>query len=31
VLSGLGADDHVLRGPACALGSPALSYLQTLL
>lgn len=31
VLSGLGADDRVLRGPACAAGSPTLSYLQSLL
>jgi HAD superfamily hydrolase (TIGR01509 family) len=31
VLSGLGAEDRVLRGPACAPGPPTLSYLQTLL
>jgi hypothetical protein len=31
VLSGLGPDDRVLRGPACVLGSPTLSYLQSLL
>lgn len=31
VLTGLGPDDRVLRGPACTGGSAALSYLQTLL
>lgn len=31
VLSGLGPDDRVLRGPACVPGSPTLSYLQSLL
>lgn len=31
VLSGLGPDDRVLRGPACVTGSPTLSYLQSLL
>jgi HAD superfamily hydrolase (TIGR01509 family) len=31
VVSGLGPNDRVLRGPACAQGSPALSYLQSLL
>jgi HAD superfamily hydrolase (TIGR01509 family) len=31
VLSGLGGDDRVLRGPACTAGSPTLSYLQSLL
>ena len=31
VLSGLGPDDRVLRGPACVLSSPTLLYLQSLL
>jgi HAD superfamily hydrolase (TIGR01509 family) len=31
VLSGLGPDDQVLRGPACIPGFPTLSYLQSLL
>ncbi|MFM9103386.1 MAG: HAD family hydrolase [Cyanobium sp.] len=31
VLSGLGGDDRGLRGPACAAGTPTLSYLQSLL
>jgi beta-phosphoglucomutase-like phosphatase (HAD superfamily) len=30
VLSGLGGDDRVLRGLACAAGTPTLSYLQSL-
>jgi HAD superfamily hydrolase (TIGR01509 family) len=31
VLSGLGPQDRVLRGPACAQGGPTLSYLESLL
>lgn len=31
VVSGFGPGDRVLRGPACAGGPPALSYLQSLL
>jgi HAD superfamily hydrolase (TIGR01509 family) len=31
VLSGLGPDDQVLRGPACVPGLPTLLYLQSLL